>query len=53
MVGDSIEYDVLAAASFGLHSVWFNEGGHQRSPSVPVPTVTNLEQFAVMVKNAA
>lgn len=49
MVGDSLEDDVLAPASFGVRSVWFNADG--RLPSNEVRTVTRLEAFATMIKN--
>lgn len=52
MIGDSIEHDVLAPASFGVNSVWLNEGGRHPAPSTPVPTVTDLRQFAAMVRGA-
>jgi putative hydrolase of the HAD superfamily len=51
MVGDSIEQDVLAPQSFGLFSVWFNEGGRYPRPPKPIPTVTYLPDFATMVCN--
>ena len=51
MIGDSIEQDVLAPASFGVQSVWFNEGGRHPPPSTPVPAVTDLRQFAAMVRS--
>jgi RimJ/RimL family protein N-acetyltransferase len=53
MVGDSIEQDVLAPQSFGLYSVWFNEGYRYPLPPEPIPTVSYLPDFAAMVCNAA
>jgi FMN phosphatase YigB (HAD superfamily) len=52
MVGDSLEHDVLAPQRLGLQAVWFNEQGKHSEPPVSVPTVTNLEQFAKLVKDA-
>jgi putative hydrolase of the HAD superfamily len=51
MLGDSLEQDVIAPASFGVRSVWFNDQGRYPSPATPVRTVTRLEEFAAMVKN--
>ena len=33
MVGDSVEQDVIAPRSFGIASIWFNEGGRQPADS--------------------
>lgn len=52
MVGDSLEHDVLAPRRFGLQSVWFNSGGGHPDPPPAVPTVTRLDQFADMVRQA-
>jgi putative hydrolase of the HAD superfamily len=52
MVGDSLEGDVLAPQRFGLQVVWFNQQGRHTEPPISVPTVTNLEQLARLVKNA-
>jgi FMN phosphatase YigB (HAD superfamily) len=52
MVGDSLDGDVLAPQRFGLQAVWFNEQGKHSEPPISVPTVTSLEQFARLVKDA-
>ncbi len=52
MVGDSMEQDVLAPRNFGLQSVWFNSAGGRHEAQTMVPTVTELEQFARLVRNA-
>lgn len=49
MIGDSLEHDVLAPQRFGLQAVWFNPSGTDRETVEPVPTVTDLEQFATLV----
>ena len=50
MIGDSLDQDVVAPASFGVFAVWFNAGG--RAPAPPgtgVPVVTGLTQFPPLV----
>lgn len=52
MVGDSLEQDVVAPTKFGLTAVWFNQDGRHQPPLDPVRTITSLEQFAAILKNA-
>jgi aminoglycoside 6'-N-acetyltransferase I len=52
MLGDTLEHDVFAPRSFGIYSVWFNEGGRQRAPDVAVPTIEHLSAFVGHVDNA-
>jgi len=52
MVGDSLEHDVETPRRLGLQAVWFNEGSEHPEPSTPVPTVTDLDDFARLVMSA-
>ncbi len=52
MIGDSLEHDVAAPLRLGLQAVWFNERGGRPEPPTPVPTVTDLEDFAGLVLSA-
>jgi len=52
VVGDSHEHDMLAPRRFGLQSVWLNWRGRHPDPPIAVPTVTRLERFADMVRQA-
>lgn len=52
MVGDSLEHDVETPLRLGLQAVWFNETGKSPEPPTPVPTVTDLEEFAGLVLGA-
>ncbi len=51
MIGDTLEPDVLAPRRAGVRAVWFNEGNRQPAPGVPVPTVTRLGEFAVLIES--
>jgi FMN phosphatase YigB (HAD superfamily) len=51
-IGDSLEHDALSPARFGLHTVWFNEGGRQPSPPTPVRTITDLGRLPAILKDA-
>jgi len=52
-VGDSLEYDAIAPRSFGVQSVWLDPMGQSQSSHQGVPVVSNLVEFATMVRNAA
>jgi len=52
MTGDSLEHDVDTPLRLSLQAVWFNERGGHPEPSTPVPTVTDLEDFARLVLSA-
>lgn len=46
MVGDSLDYDVLAPRGFGLQTVWFNPDSAAAKAEDPVPMVTDLREVA-------
>lgn len=47
MVGDSLEGDVLAPRSFGIHSIWFNPSGAVAVPAVP--TIARLPEAIALI----
>ena len=51
MIGDTLEHDCLAPRAFGVQAVWFNERGRHAQPQPPVPTVTDLREFARLLQN--
>lgn len=42
MVGDSLEQDVLGPRRWGVHAIWFNEGGRGAGDARGAPVVTRL-----------
>lgn len=52
MVGDSLAHDVDTPLRLGLQAVWFNDRDRHPQPPTPVPTVTDLENFAQLVLSA-
>ena len=51
MVGDTFEQDVVAPRAFGVHSVWFNEGGRSLREAPGVPTIHRLPDLIPLIRD--
>ena len=49
MVGDTLDQDVIAPRRHGVYSVWFNEGGRNRTLAPGIPTVESLPDVVPLV----
>jgi FMN phosphatase YigB (HAD superfamily) len=43
MIGDTLDQDVVGPRRWGVHAIWFNEGGRRKGDAQGAPVVTRLQ----------